>query len=268
MISIIVSSYQPTYYKALVDNISLTIGNVVYEVIRIDNPGLMGISEAYNKGAIKAQYPYLCFVHEDVLFHTNNWGINLINHLKGLEIGAIGVAGSAYKSFVPSTWSLFKPYIASNLIQHVKNQDKTSYLNKIQGKEDENMYEVVTLDGVFIATHKTIWEKGPFDEKLLKGFHGYDMDFSLQVAQDHKLYVVFDILLEHFSEGNPNNDWMQAAMTVSDKWKKYLPTHCIPNLLETDRLNLETKAKTGFKKRLKRFGYKKLNRILLYLKYL
>src|SRR5690606_41354082 len=157
---------------------------------------------------------------------------------------------------------------AISIIQNYKNLHKESEHVTNHPDSINSPYEVVTLDGVFIGTTQTNWETHRFDEKTFKGFHGYDMDFSLQLVQHKKLYVVFDILLEHFSEGNPNRDWMSAAIEVSDKWKKHLPRYCITNLSEKEKFNLELKAKMGFKKRLKGFGYKTLNRKLLYLKYL
>lgn len=62
MLSIIISSYQPQFYSALEKNIAETIG-IPYEIIKIDNPNLMGICEAYNKGASLSKYDYLLFVH-------------------------------------------------------------------------------------------------------------------------------------------------------------------------------------------------------------
>ena len=72
MLSIIISSYQPEFYLALEKNIAESIG-IPYEIMKIDNPGIMGICEAYNRGAEKAQYDFLLFLHEDVLFETQDW---------------------------------------------------------------------------------------------------------------------------------------------------------------------------------------------------
>ncbi|HBR11511.1 MAG TPA: hypothetical protein DD740_04740 [Chryseobacterium sp.] len=73
MLSIIISSYQPDYFAALEKNIAETCG-IPYEIVKIDNPGVMGICEAYNKGAALAQYENLLFLHEDVEFETKDWG--------------------------------------------------------------------------------------------------------------------------------------------------------------------------------------------------
>ena len=61
---------------------------------------------------------------------------------------------------------------------------------------------VVLLDGVFLAMRKDLFDAVKFDETLA-GFHGYDFDISAQaVIAGYNNYVVYDILLEHFSEGN------------------------------------------------------------------
>jgi hypothetical protein len=67
----------------------------------------MGICEAYNIGGSKAQYPYLIFCHEDIIFLTSNWGILLCqNFEQDLQIGLIGVIGGKYKSVFKSGWGI------------------------------------------------------------------------------------------------------------------------------------------------------------------
>ena len=86
-------------------NITDTIG-VPWEAIIIDNTiSPKGITQVYNKAAAQAKFDILCFVHEDVLFTTQNWGETLINTFKAdNRVGLIGVAGSKYKSKLPSGW--------------------------------------------------------------------------------------------------------------------------------------------------------------------
>jgi len=77
MISIIICSVNTAFLEQVNKNITATIG-VPYELLAWDNrDAKKGICEVYNWMASKAQYAYLCFVHEDILFETENWGQHL-----------------------------------------------------------------------------------------------------------------------------------------------------------------------------------------------
>ena len=47
----------------------------------------------YNESGSKAIYPLLCFMHEDILIETKDWGELIGKHLERKETGMIGVAG-------------------------------------------------------------------------------------------------------------------------------------------------------------------------------
>lgn len=216
MLSIIISSYQPEYYNHLIKNINETIGHdFKYEVIQIWNPDLMGITEAYNKGAKKAQYDYFLFVHEDILFHTENWGQKLIEHLRDSHTGAVGIAGSSYVPYAPCGW-----YINNaskyNHIYYTQNskKNKAKLINSFQ--EGEQKKKAFALDGVFLAARKDNYENVLFNENL-RGFHGYDLDFSLRMAKKYQNFVINNILIEHFSEGNPDQKWFDNITEVRKK---------------------------------------------------
>lgn len=211
MLSIIISSYQEHFYTALEKNIAETIG-IPYEIIKIDNPNLMGICEAYNKGASLSKYDYLLFVHEDVIFHTKEWGQKLINHLEKENVGVVGVAGSNYVPKAPIGWCMPKDqFNFVNIIQREKTTNKYKLYSNISSS-----HKVFALDGVFMAIKKNVYNLFYFDENL-KGFHGYDLDFSLRVAQRYKNFVISDILLEHFSFGVPALEWFNSNVYVRKK---------------------------------------------------
>lgn len=81
MISIIISSHNQLYFDQLSKNIESSIG-VPYELIQIWNPGTYSINEAYQKGLEQSQYDNLLYIHEDIEFLDQNWGIELLNFLK------------------------------------------------------------------------------------------------------------------------------------------------------------------------------------------
>lgn len=225
MISIIICSINPTLFEQVSKSINATIG-VEYEIIQIDNREANdGICKAYNEGAKKANFPYLCFLHEDILIKSTNWGMPIINFFEhNPEAGLVGVAGSIYKSLVPSVWAQgLHATDHANLIQHYRKTISmhTEYVA-------EGFSEVKTLDGVFLFTKKEIWEKYPFDASTFDKFHCYDLDFCLQVGQKHQLFVYNHLLIEHFSSGSLNVDWVNYSIKLSDKWAQVLPVGDIP----------------------------------------
>lgn len=213
MLSIIISSYQENYYSTLEKNIRETIG-LPYEIIKIDNPGKIGICEAYNNGASRAKYDYLLFIHEDIIFHTYNWGELLINHLSKENIGVVGVAGSSYVPKAPISWNVPDDnYVFLNLIQNTKERNNSKLYSNINDSA-----KVFALDGVFLAIKKSVYNKFLFDE-VVKGFHGYDTDFSLRVATEYDNYVISNILIEHFSKGNPDKNFFDNNIQIRRKIK-------------------------------------------------
>jgi len=213
MLSIIISSYQPHYYNKLVKNISETIGNdFIYEIIQVWNPNLMSITEAYNAGADKSNYDKLLFLHEDLIFHTKEWGKVLIDHLSVKKTGVIGVAGSSYVPSAPSSWTVSEKYNFFNILQGDKNNDKFTLYRKITQKRNP----VFALDGVFLAISKETYNMYKFDQNVT-GFHGYDLDFSLRVSQKFQNFVVDDILIQHFSKGNQDKIWLDTNIKIREK---------------------------------------------------
>jgi hypothetical protein len=221
VISIIICSINEILLAQLKNNIADTVG-VKYEIIAVDNTkNEHSIAAAYNLGASQANYPYLCFVHEDVCFHTQNWGSLLIKHLDNSVIALVGVFGSLIKTKIPSGVHI-PIYNLNRVNQLQRNKDGTTdyfYENPL----NEIYSEVAVLDGMFLANTINNHQKYPFDEHLLKGFHGYDIDYSLGQSKVGQIVVVYDILIEHFSHGEYAVPWIIEQLKIIHKWQNYLP---------------------------------------------
>ncbi len=218
MISIIICSKYSELNKSLCDNIEKTIG-VAYEIIHIDNSQHgYSIFSAYNLGWEKSKYPYTCFVHEDVLFHTPNWGEKIINHLQNPTCGIVGIAGGALVTNVPGSWSDDGGMV--NIIQSNHHSKKrTLRPHGFQGK----YREVVLLDGVFLCMRRELLHQIRFDETI-GGFHGYDLDISIQShVAGYSNFVIYDVLLEHFSIGDRSRRYYDNLLQLFDKWEDSLP---------------------------------------------
>lgn len=222
MISIIICSVNQLLLAQLKLNIAEKIG-LPFEIIAIDNSTTkQSIAAVYNKGAALANFDCLCFLHEDVIIHTKDWGSILIELLSDQKIGLVGISGAVYKSKFPGTWaSCDKSFYRTNSIQQSKNivEPVITCINP----GDALYTEVAVIDGVFMATRKDVWKKVQFDEKRFKGFHAYDLDYSLQVRSLFKVVVTFQVLLEHFSSGHLNKQWLDSSILLHKKWKHLLP---------------------------------------------
>lgn len=248
MISVIICSVDRDALALVKDNIRSTIG-VEHEIVAIDNLGTgKGICEVYNEGTALARYDILCFMHEDVVILTKDWGRKVKAIFDDATVGLLGVAGSTCRSLTPSGWFPPSEYGTApwrlNMIQGSKYNNagqKTDYFNPA----NEKLSRVACVDGVWFCTIKNIARLVKFDSDLLKGFHGYDIDYSLGVSNSHQVMVTFDILLRHESEGNFDITWLKEIIKVQNKYKDQLPVSYDPLALP-DFENLERKASNRF----------------------
>ena len=163
------------------------------------------------------------FVHEDVKFHSKNWGGFIETKLEEPTCGVIGFAGSRVKLKYYSGWDQYHEWMHAYLYQDLNSLIKFDVRNVYLERPFE---EVVVLDGLAMFVRKDIWERNPFDEEVLTGFHGYDIDFSLQISKYYKNYVCCSnhVLIEHFSEGNYNAEWFSETIRLHKcKWNNLLP---------------------------------------------
>ena len=243
MISVLVCSVKPSLYQQLARNIEQTIG-VGYELLYYDNrESKKGLSEVYNLLARQARFEVLCFVHEDVIFTTNNWGEILLRLFSQRDIGVVGVAGSKYKSAAFSGWYTGqKEYDCANIVHRFVDHEEKIYLNPDFGTSQQ---EVVCADGVFICARKEVWEIIKFDEVGLKGFHFYDMDFTLRAAKVCKVVVSYEIDMIHITNGGDFGDkWAEVLFVYHERYKHLLPFTISANIppkveLRITKVNLD-----------------------------
>ena len=196
MISIIICSRYREVPKELNDNILETIG-CEHELIFIDNSEKKySIFSAYNEGVQRAKGDILCFMHEDVLFRSTDWGNRIVQYFnEDGRIGIIGFAGSHFLPAAPMYW-YSSPFISQ------KNLNNDQGVVKEHAHEDwfagRSIIEVVAVDGFCFFARKSLFEHIRFDETTYSGFHLYDMDICMQVVEaKYKVCVCRDILAEH-----------------------------------------------------------------------
>lgn len=193
-----------------------------YELVVVDNStNKYSIFEAYNIGVKRSKGTILCFMHDDIFYHTDNWGVKLLEHFTDEDTGAIGIAGTPYATKMPGSWwggNLV------NLQQLSTHKDELILQTKQVSTPVSNRNQVILLDGVWFCIRKSLFNEIKFDEVIYSDFHFYDVDICMQVAtQKAQIYCVYDILIEHTSSGNVNKAWIDNAIKFQQKWEKILP---------------------------------------------
>ena len=224
MISIIICSRKHDVSGELKHNILDTIGTE-YELIVVDNShNNYSIFSAYNEGLRIAKGDILCFMHEDVFFHTANWGEKLEQYfLKYPNAGMVGVAGTHYLPKMPAAW--WDTEIRSgHLLQGSIIDGKYVVTEDMWQDCKNNPTQVVSVDGLWMSFQKNVFDFINWDETLFKGFHGYDTDISLQVWKSgYEVHIIWDILIEHKSSGLATIDFYKCLGVLYEKWSNVLP---------------------------------------------
>lgn len=226
MISIIICARNVDIPGELRKNIAETIG-VDYEIIVIDNSeNKLNIFTAYNMGVERSKFPLLLFMHDDIHYHTAQWGQRVIDHFRDEKVGAIGVAGGPYVPSVPGGWwSTGAGHLY--LLQSARRGDEPVLQNYFPAGASAR--EVVVLDGVLFCIRRRLFDTIRFDDKTFNGFHLYDLDISMQVFHaGYKLLAVNDILIHHFSSGVLDGKWISNLLLFHKKWKSHLPVSARP----------------------------------------
>lgn len=226
MLTIIICSRQSDIPAKLKKNIAETVG-CDYELIVIDNSrNQYNIFQAYNEGVDRTNGDVICFMHDDIMMHTNGWGSIVVEEFQDDTIGMIGVAGSHMIPKAPMYWCT-SPYIAQYNLQTgngvtIENDTPDSFVN--------DLADVVVVDGMFFCIPKKLFTTLRFDDAAYTGFHAYDMDMSMQVqALGKRVCVTRGFIVEHFwSESQFQNKKYMALLDKNmevffAKWKKSLP---------------------------------------------
>lgn len=235
MISIIICSINKNFAQQVQSNIIDTVG-VPCEVIVTDNTvNSMPITQVYNLGASKAKYDTLCFVHEDVLFETQGWGVKILEYFnQNKKLGLVGVGGSKYKSKTPSGWFCGLQEFDCCNISHLDRAGNTELL-LMNPEKGSRLQQVVTVDGVFMCCPKNVWSEIKFDDVLLRDFHLYDLDFSLRVSEVYESAVTYEIDILHIVKGNHYGDrWLESTL----KWHKHFNKRLPVNITNSGKKNL------------------------------
>lgn len=269
MLSIIICSRKTDIPDELKHNIAETIG-CEYELVILDNSSnKSSIFQAYNEGIRRAKGAFLCFMHEDVLYRSKNWGDAIERHFQKEErIGLIGFAGSHFLPDTPMYW-YGSPFVSQHNLNNDQGVIEEHFHEEWFGEKD--LIETIVVDGLCFFAKRELFHEISFDEKVYKGFHLYDMDICMQVHEaGYKVCVCRDVLVEHtWSEreqfSKPGGELFDRNLELfAQKWHSRLPIHKGLDLPEEvfERVNVLFRRAYEAKKVRKSKAYR-LGKILL-----
>ncbi|MCM1311635.1 MAG: glycosyltransferase family protein [Bacteroides sp.] len=255
MISIIICSRTKDLPQALHQNIAETIG-CEYELVIIDNShNDFDIFSAYNHGVERAKGDILCFMHDDIYFHTQQWGIAVEEKFnENANLGLIGIIGGHVQPLA-TDWRVDSKYASIHYLQRAetleispRHNTHTCYhicKNSIPYGKDGTLVKVATVDGVWFCIPRYLFKDIRFDDKTFEGFHIYDLDISMQVLQAGKdAAVCNNIEIEHFSGGLFTHEFMKSMQQFNEKYQSVLPAIEGIKISEQEKAKIRTYTST------------------------
>lgn len=200
-----------------IEHIRKTSGNPNIEILSYVNKGDKSLSEIYNTGLKEAKNEIILFIHDDLIFDTNNWCSKLLAHFNSTDYGIIGVAGT--DTLLNGCWwsDRSKMY---GVVNHIHNGKK--HTNHYSAGLGNGIKPVVVIDGLFIAVRKSNLVSN-FITKF-NGFHFYDIPFCLEnYLNGIKIGVITNIRLTHLSVGQISNKWLENKKLFEEIYKNNLP---------------------------------------------
>lgn len=225
MLSLIICSRTSKISEYLEKNIAETIGSE-YELVVIDNSkNKYSIFSAYNEGVRRAQGNNLCFMHDDILYKTVDWGMKVEKMLEDESLGIVGVIGSYVMTKDYGYWDMMTPYVTGYMICVSKlGVQGNSNCNKYYDQTCSN--EIVAADGFWLCARKDLFKKISFDEDTYTGYHFYDMDICMQaIMAGYKNMVVRNVLIQHNASPQYVDQFFYNMKKFHDKWRNNLPIY-------------------------------------------
>jgi GT2 family glycosyltransferase len=200
MLSIIICSINDARFAAVRNMYSRVLQSESFEIIRI--PDARSLCEGYTRGIAGSSGDHFIFSHDDIEILSLDFAQRLSEHLARFDL--IGIAGTS--RLIAGEWpAAGPPYIFGQVAQPYHNGE---FIVPIFGVPGRIVSGIQALDGVFLATHRRVVEKIPFDAETFDGFDHYDLDFTFAAhLAGFKLAVANDIHLLHLSWGKHDEKW-------------------------------------------------------------
>ncbi len=221
MLSIITCSITPARYNALCANLDALLGDEPHEFIGIHDAQSM--AEGYNRGLAQARGEIIIACHDDIEILAPDFRDLLRRRLERFDL--LGVAGST--SVRGAAWMNAGP---PHLFGQVAQVDPHHHGYEVLrwGAPAACVGNIRIMDGVFLAGKRSVFDATPFDDQTFRGFHLYDLDFTLRAScAGFKLGVCTDLVLIHGSRGSFDKHWAADSQSFIDKHRARFDSHPI-----------------------------------------
>ncbi len=245
-LSLVICRYKDELFQKCIASLDATLTTDAERIVIDNRSNAYDIFSAYNEGIRRSTGEVLCFMHEDLTYPDVGWDERALAHFDADPgLGMIAVAGASSATVLPRTWS--RAYYSDDHAKAVvePHHDGT-FVRRVEGFR-QNTKQALLVDGIWFCIRRSVIDEHGigFDESRYRGFHRYDYDIAMQVAQVSRVHLVQDILPQHYSPGHRNRPWLQGALDFQRKWTNYLPCTVVEGQAGTMRLPLGKKDYTA-----------------------
>jgi GT2 family glycosyltransferase len=211
MTSIIICSINDTRFASVSRNLSALLKYHHHEIIRI--PDAKSLAEGYTRGIAQSHGQSIILCHDDIEILSPDFAMRLYQHLKQFDV--IGVAGT--NRLIRAEWvAAGPPHIFGQVGQVHPSGGYAVCIFGVPGRAAPGMQ---AMDGLFLAAHRSVFDKISFDAKTFDGFHHYDLDFTFAAhLAGLRTAVACDINILHYSQGSQDEKWKHYARLFHQKY--------------------------------------------------
>lgn len=200
---------------------------VEHDIYCYPNFNEFSLANIYNKALNehKSNNSILLYIHNDISFDTNNWGVKLLKHFNNShnDYQIIGLAG--VESLYSGCWWTNETNDGMNMKEMVGIVNHFNGIRKWTSKYSDSfsgVRPVVVIDGLFMAVDPNEIIHG-FDEKFGK-WHFYDLGFVFpNVLDGCNAGVITDIRITHNSIGETDQEWNKNKILFEKIYGNELP---------------------------------------------
>jgi hypothetical protein len=164
----------------------------------------------------------LVLVHQDTEIVSSDFCAKVRTALSDPDVGIVGCVGAiGVRSIAWWEASVTQASFINRYEEHGGGDLESFSWDWDEAPPYARTGEVETLDGFLLALSPWTVENVRFDESLGQ-FHGYDLDFCLQVRQAGRKVVTTDVRAIHHRplEMLPDPErWAEAHVLVAEKWE-------------------------------------------------